>query len=78
MKNKKLYITLFIISLIILGIGGTLAAFTASAIATNITQVMAGNLTMTVVGGGNENVTLFPSKCTSDYAIKKKKLIVFL
>ena len=71
MNNKKLYITLFIISLIILGIGGTLAAFTASAIATNITQVKAGNLTMTVDGGGNENVTLFPSKCTSAYAIKK-------
>ena len=72
MKNKKLYITLFIISLIILGIGGTLAAFTASATATNITQIKSGNLTMTIDGGGSENVSLMPSKCTSEYAIKKK------
>ena len=71
MKNKKLYITLFIISIIFLGIGGTFAYLTVSVNATNITQVKAGNLTMTIDGGGNENVTLFPSKCTSDYAIKK-------
>ena len=71
MKNKKLYITLFAISIIFLGIGGTFAYLTTSVTATNITQVKAGNLTMTIDGGGNENVTLFPSKCTSDYAIKK-------
>ena len=71
MKNKKLYITLFIISILFLGIGGTFAYLTASVTATNITQVKAGNLTMTIDGGGNSNVTLFPSKCTSDYAIKK-------
>ena len=72
MKNKKLYIALFTISIIFLGIGGTFAYLTTSVTATNITQVKAGNLTMTIDGGGNENVTLFPSKCTSDYAIKKK------
>ena len=72
MKNKKLYITLFIISLIILGIGGTLAAFTASATATNITQIKSGNLTMTIDGGGNVNASFMPAKCTSEYAIKKK------
>ena len=71
MKNKKLYITLFILSIIFLGIGGTFAYLTVSVNATNITQVKVGNLTMTVDGGGNENVTLFPSKCTSEYAIKK-------
>ena len=71
MKNKKLYITLFTISIIFLGIGGTFAYLTTSVTATNITQVKAGNLTMTIDGGGNENVTLFPSKCTSEYAIKK-------
>ena len=71
MKNKKLYITLFALSIIFLGIGGTFAYLTASVTATNITQVKAGNLTMTIDGGGNDNVTLFPSKCTSDYAIKK-------
>ena len=71
MKNKKLYITLFIISIIFLGIGGTFAYLTASVTATNITQIKSGNLTMTIDGGGNENVTLFPSKCTSEYAIKK-------
>ena len=71
MKNKKLYITLFVLSIIFLSIGGTFAYLTTSVTATNITQVKAGNLTMTVDGGGNENVTLFPSKCTSDYAIKK-------
>ena len=71
MKNKKLYIALFTISIIFLGIGGTLSAFTVSKTATNITQVKAGNLTMTIDGGGNDNVTLFPATCTSDYAIKK-------
>ncbi len=71
MKNKKLYITLFALSIIFLGIGGTFAYLTTSVTATNITQVKAGNLTMTIDGGGNENVTLFPSKCTSEYAIKK-------
>ena len=71
MKNKKLCITLFALSIIFLGIGGTFAYLTTSVKATNITQVKAGNLTMTIDGGGNENVTLFPSKCTSDYAIKK-------
>ena len=71
MKNKKLYITLFIISIIFLGIGGTFAYLTVSVNATNITQIKSGNLTMTIDGGGNENVTLFPAKCTSDYAIKK-------
>ena len=71
MNNKKLYITLFALSIIFLGIGGTFAYLTVSATATNITQVKAGNLTMTIDGGGNDNVTLFPSKCTSEYAIKK-------
>ena len=71
MKNKKLYITLFALSIIFLGIGGTFAYLTTSVTATNITQVKSGNLTMTIDGGGNSNVTLFPSKCTSEYAIKK-------
>ena len=72
MKNKKLYITLGILSIIFLGLGGTFAYLTTSATATNITQIKSGNLTMTIDGGGNDNVTLFPSKCTSEYAIKKK------
>lgn len=71
MKNKKLYITLFALSIIFLGIGGTFAYLTVSVNATNITQIKSGNLTMTIAGGGNENVTLFPAKCTSEYAIKK-------
>ena len=71
LKNKKLYITLFALSIIFLGIGGTFAYLTTTVTATNITQVKAGNLTMTIDGGGNSNVTLFPSKCTSEYAIKK-------
>ena len=71
MKDKKLYITLFAISIIFLSIGGTFAYLTVNVNATNITQIKSGNLTMTIDGGGNENVTLFPSKCTSDYAIKK-------
>ena len=75
MKNKKLYITLFTISIIFLGIGGSFAYLTTSVTATNITQVKAGNLTMTIDGGGNSNVTLFPSKCTSEYAIKKKIVV---
>ena len=71
MKNKKLYTTLFALSIIFLGIGGTFAYLTTSVTATNITQVKAGNLTMTIDGGGNTNVSFMPAKCTSDYAIKK-------
>ena len=71
MKNKKLYITLFALSIIFLGIGGTFAYLTTSVTATNITQVKAGNLTMTIDGGGNTNVSFMPAKCTSEYAIKK-------
>ena len=71
MKNKKIYITLFIISIIFLGIGGTLAVLTTSSTLLNISQIKSGNLTMTVDGGGSENVSLFPSTCTSEHAIKK-------
>ena len=71
MKNKKLYITLFALSIIFLGIGGTFAYLTTSVTATNITQVKAGNLTMTIDGGGNTNASFMPAKCTSEYAIKK-------
>ena len=72
MNSKRIYITLFIISIIFLSLGGTLAAFTASATATNITQIKSGNLTMTIDGGGNTNTSFMPAKCTSEYAIKKK------
>ena len=72
MNSKRIYITLFVISIIFLSLGGTLAAFTASATATNITQIKSGNLTMTIDGGGNTNVSFMPAKCTSEYAIKKK------
>ena len=72
MKNKKLYITLFIISIIFLGIGGTFAYLTTSMVATNITQIKSGNLTMTIDGGGNVNASFMPAKCTSEYAIKKE------
>ena len=71
MKNKKLYITLFALSIIFLGIGGTFAYLTTTVTATNITQVKAGNLTMTIDGGGNTNASFMPAKCTSEYAIKK-------
>ena len=71
MENKKIYMTLFIISIIFLGIGGTLAALTTSSTLLNISQIRSGNLTMTVDGGGSENVSLFPSTCTSEHAIKK-------
>ena len=72
MNNKKLYITLFTLSIIFLSIGGTFAYLTTNATATNITQIKSGNLTMTIDGGGNANVTFMPAKCTSNYAIKKK------
>ena len=71
MKNKKLYITLFALSILFLGIGGTFAYLTTSVTATNITQVKAGNLTMTIDGGGNTNASFMPAKCTSEYAKKK-------
>ena len=71
MNNKKLYITLGILSIIFLSIGGTFAYYTTTAAATNITQIKSGNLTMTIDGGGNTNASFMPSKCTSSYAIKK-------
>ena len=72
MKRKKLFIILTILSIVMLGIGGTFAYLTASATATNITQIKSGNLTMTIDGGGNSNTSFMPSKCTSSYAIKKE------
>ena len=69
--KKKLYITLGILSIIFLSIGGTFAYYTTSATATNITQIKSGNLTMAIDGGGNSNTSFMPSKCTSEYAIKK-------
>ena len=71
MKRKNLFIILTILSIVILGIGGTLAYYTTTATATNITQIKSGNLTMTIDGGGNTNASFMPSKCTSSYAIKK-------
>ena len=71
MERKKLYIALGILLIIFLSIGGTFAYYTTSATATNITQIKSGNLTMTIDGGGNSNTSFMPSKCTSEYAIKK-------
>ena len=71
MKKRRLYIALFVMSLVLLSIGGTFAYLTTSATATNITQIKSGNLTMTIDGGGNTNTSFMPSKCTSKYAIKK-------
>ncbi len=72
MERKNLFIILTILSIVILGIGGTFAYLTTSMVATNITQIRAGNLTMTIDGGGDTNTSFMPSKCTSEYAIKKK------
>ena len=70
--KRKLHITLAILSIVFLSIGGTFAYYTTSAVATNITQIKSGNLTMTIDGGGNTNTSFMPAKCTSEYAIKKK------
>ena len=72
MKKKNLFIILTIVSIVILGVGGTFAYYTTSALATNIAQIKSGNLTMTIDGGGNTNASFMPAKCTSEYAIKKK------
>ena len=72
MERKRLFIILTIISIVFLSIGGTFAYLTTSAVATNITQIKSGNLTMTIDGGGNSNTSFMPAKCTSEYAIKKK------
>ncbi len=69
--NKKLYISLFIISIMFLCIGGTFALITISMTATNITQIKSGNLTMTISGGGNQSVSFVPSKCTDENTIKR-------
>ena len=69
--NKKLYITLTILSIIFLSIGGTFALIITSATATNITQIKSGNLTMTISGGGNQSVSFVPSKCTDENTIKR-------
>ena len=70
MKDRKIYLILTIISIIFLGIGGTLAV-TSSIIATNITQIKSGDLTLTISGGGNQSVSFVPSKCTDKNAIKR-------
>ena len=70
--SKRKLIILTILILLFLSIGGTFAYYTTSAVATNITQIKSGNLTMTVDGGGNTNTSFMPAKCTSEYAIKKK------
>ena len=70
MEHKKLYITLLIIFIIVLCIGGTFA-LVATSNAINITQIKAGNLTMTISGGTSENVSFVPSECTGESAIKK-------
>ena len=71
MEHKKLYITLLIIFIIVLCIGGTFALVTTISNAINVTQIKAGNLTMTISGGTSENVSFAPSECTGDSAIKK-------
>ena len=73
--NKKLYITLFIISIIFFSIGGTFALVTSTMNGVNITQIKSGNLTMTIDGGGSINASFVPAKCTSEYAIKKKIVV---
>ena len=70
--SKRKLIILTILMLLFLSIGGTFAYYTTSAVATNITQIKSGNLTMTVDGGGNSNTSFMPAKCTSEYVIKKK------
>ena len=70
--SKRKLIILTILILLFLSIGGTFAYYTTSAVATNITQIKSGNLTMTVDGGGNSNTSFMPAKCTSEYVIKKK------
>ena len=69
--NKRLYITLTVLSIILLSIGGTFALITTSMTAINITQIRSGNLTMTISGGGSENVSFVPSECTGENTIKK-------
>jgi hypothetical protein len=73
-KNGKVLVLSLIAAIAIIGIvaGGTYAFITASATATNITQIKSGNLTMTVAGGGNQSVSFVPTTCTnSTYAIKR-------
>ena len=69
--SKRMFIILTVLSIIFLSIGGTFAYYTTTSTLTNITQIKSGNLTLAIDGGGSENVNLFPSICTSEYAIKK-------
>lgn len=76
MKNnngKTLALSLVaVIAIIGIVAGGTYAFVTATATAVNVTQIKSGNLTMTVTGGGNANVSFMPTTCTNTtYAIKK-------
>ena len=71
MNKRKIYITLTILSIVFLCIGGTFSLVTSSIVATNITQIKSGNLTMTISGGGNQSVSFVPSECTGENTIKK-------
>ncbi len=70
MEHKKLYITILIIFIVVLCIGGTFA-LVATSNAINVTQIKTGNLTMTISGGDSEDVSFVPSTCTGGSAIKK-------
>ena len=70
MEHKKLYITILIIFIVVLCIGGTFALVATSNVI-NVTQIKTGNLTMTISGGDSEDVSFVPSTCTGDSAIKK-------
>ena len=72
MNKKKLYISLMVISIIFLSIGGTFALVTSTMNGINITQIKSGNLTLSIDGGGSIDASFVPAKCTSENAIKKK------
>lgn len=73
-KGKTLVLSIVgVIATIVIVAGATYAFITASATAVNITQLKSGNLTMTVSGGGDTDVSFMPSTCTdANHAIKKE------
>lgn len=69
--NKKVYVILVITLIIFLSIGSTIIYLKVNTNASNNTQTKPENLTVVIDGKENENINLFPTKCTNEYAIKK-------
>jgi len=72
MKDKKIYITLLVLSIIMLGVGSTFAYLSASETLVNVEGISSGDILMNIEGESGDDAYFVPTTCTGDYVIKKK------